>query len=501
MPLQIRRGTSAQRGAITPLPGELIYDTDTGQLFVGNGSTVGGATTTGISIEDAADTAAALFQTGSHSGITFAYNDAAGRIDATVTVAATGPFDGDLTGSVFADDSTLLVDGTGGRLVGPLATSGFSTFGSITTLQEGNVNIVRNTYSNVAGSGFLFQQHHNTADAVDFTFSRSRGTGLVPTTLLNGDDIADLNFLGHNGTAYISGAALSATVDGAPTANGVPTKLSFLTNNGTVRIARAELSSAGIWKTDNLGALSGTTINVVDDNNITIGDVRLNADGLSTINTNASLTLSANGTGSVNIESVRIIGNTISVTDSTILNIESLQISGSTISTTDSSDITVSQASTFSSNLTVDGTLTVSDSIVQNNPNRDYVSTTLQTQGVARVVEGVQNGTYTQLVTNTPETYTTISYNSTTYKGCRAIFKVHQSTNVYIAEVLLVNDTTAVTIVNAQATAATINFSIIGSITADYDSATGSIRLRPITSSSITSGLNLFWTVSYQLFT
>ena len=294
---------------------------------------------------------------------------------------------------------------------------------------------------------------------------------------------------------------MSATVDGAPTANGVPTKLSFLTNNGTVRIARAELSSAGIWKTDNLGALSGTTINVVDDNNITIGDVRLNADGLSTINTNASLTLSANGTGSVNIESVRIIGNTISVTDSTILNIESLQISGSTISTTDSSDITVSQASTFSSNLTVDGTLTVSDSIVQNNPNRDYVSTTLQTQGVARVVEGVQNGTYTQLVTNTPETYTTISYNSTTYKGCRAIFKVHQSTNVYIAEVLLVNDTTAVTIVNAQATAATINFSIIGSITADYDSATGSIRLRPITSSSITSGLNLFWTVSYQLFT
>jgi hypothetical protein len=105
------------------------------------------------------------------------------------------------------------------------------------------------------------------------------------------------------------------------------------------------------------------------------------------------------------------------------------------------------------------------------------------------------------LVTNTAETYTTISYNSTIYKGCRATFKVHQSTNVYISEVLLVNDTTTVTIVNAQATAAAINFSIIGSITADYDSASGTIRLRPITSTSITSGLNLFWTVSYQLFT
>ena len=454
MPLQIRRGSTAQRLAITPLIGELIYDTTTGQLFVGNGTTLGGATTTGISTEDAQDTAASLFTTGSHSGITFAYNDAAGRIDATVTVAATGPFDGDLTGSVFADDSTLLVDGTGGRLVGPLATSGFSTFGSITTLEEGNINIVRNTYSNVAGAGFLFQQHHNTADSVDFTFSRSRGTGLAPTTLLNGDDIADLNFLGHNGTAYISGAALSATVDGAPTANGVPTKLSFLTNNGTVRIARAELSSAGIWKTDTIQSLT----------------------------TNSDIAISGNGTGNVNIESVKI--------------------SGSTISTTDSSSITVSQASTFSSNLTVDGTLTVGDSIVQTSVNKDYVTTTLQTQGVDRVVSGVQNGTYTQLASSTSETYTTISYNSSTYKGCRATFKVHQFTNVYIAEVLLANSSAAVTIVNAQAAAATSGATnLISSITADYDSVTGTIRLRPITSTSVTSGLNLFWTVSYQLFT
>jgi hypothetical protein len=457
MPLQIRRGTTAQRqaliGALAPLPGELIYDTVEQKIYVGDGTTTGGNALTGISTEDAQDAAAGLFTTGSHSGITFTYNDAAGRIDATVTVAATGPFDGDLTGSVFADDSTLLVDGTNGTLVGPLATSGFSTFGSNVTLQDGNINIVRNTYSSAAAAGFLFQQHHSTADSVNFSFIRSRGTGSVPTTLLNGDDIIDLSFVGHNGTTYISGAALSATVDGAPTANGVPTKFSFITNNGTSQATRAELSSAGIWKVDSITAYT----------------------------TNSDIAISGNGSGNVNIESVKI--------------------SGSTISTTDSSGITVSQASTFSSNLTVDGTLTIGDSIVQNNPNRDYVSTTLQTQGVARVVSGVQNGTYTQLVTNTPETYTTISYNSTIYKGCRAIFKVNQSTNVYIAEVLLVNDTTTVTIVNAQATAATINFSIIGSITADYDSATGSIRLRPITSSSITSGLNLFWTVSYQLFT
>jgi hypothetical protein len=98
MPLQIRRGTTAQRLLITPLPGELIYDTTTGQIFVGNGSTAGGATTTGISTEDAQDAAAGLFTSGSHSGITFAYNDATGRIDATVT-AVGGTGDGVIPGS------------------------------------------------------------------------------------------------------------------------------------------------------------------------------------------------------------------------------------------------------------------------------------------------------------------------------------------------------------------------------------------------------------------
>jgi hypothetical protein len=436
------------------LPGELIYDTIEQKIYVGDGTTTGGNALTGISTEDAEDAAAGLFTTGSHSGITFTYNDAAGRIDATVTVAATGPFDGDLTGSVFADDSTLLVDGVAGALVGPLATSGFSTFGNSTTLQDGNISIVRNTYSTNSLAGFLFRQHHNTADAVNFSFLRSRGTGLASTTVLDGDDIADLVFIGHNGTASISGATLSAIVDGSPTINGVPTKFAFLTNNGTSLDSRAELSATGIWRVNTISAIT----------------------------TNSDIAISGNGTGNVNIESVKI--------------------SGSTISTTDSSSITISQASTFSSNLTVDGTLTVGDSVVQNNPNRDYVSTTLQTQGVARVVSGVQNGTYIQVVSSTAETYTAISYNSTTYRGCRALIKAsYGNTNVYIGEVLLANDTTTVTIVNAQTTAATIGTSPISSVTADYDSATASIRLRPVTASTLSSGANYNWTVSYQLFT
>jgi hypothetical protein len=284
MPLQIRRGTTAQRLAITPLTGELVYDTTTGQLFVGNGTTLGGATTTGISTEDAQDAAASLFTTGSHSGITFAYNDAAGRIDATVTVAATGPFDGDLTGSVFSDSSTLLVDGTGGRLVGPLATSGLvgdldtasftinsstgnvniaptgrTNFGSDTSLINGDVYITRNSYSGTFGDGFTFAQHHATADAVNLNFLRTRGTGLAIAAVANGDDIADFNFIGHDGTNRVSIGGITARVSGAVSLGIVPGEIMFDTRNTAGVLAeKAVLTSEGIWRVNSIQALSGT---------------------------------------------------------------------------------------------------------------------------------------------------------------------------------------------------------------------------------------------------
>ena len=42
MALRLRRGTDAERLAITPVAGELVYTTDTKRVYVGDGSTVGG---------------------------------------------------------------------------------------------------------------------------------------------------------------------------------------------------------------------------------------------------------------------------------------------------------------------------------------------------------------------------------------------------------------------------------------------------------------------------
>jgi hypothetical protein len=334
MPLQIRRGTTAERLTITPLPGELIYDTTTEEIFVGDGVQAGGRVTTGVSIEDASDAAAALFTSGVHTGIVFDFNDTNNQINASVSfntllenlnlnefdIVGTGNIniDGQITanvnGSIFADDSILLVDAVSGQLVGPLATSGLASnldlngftitdgldqdvkinalgtgnvvlqsnlnvnsngnirktgilnistsdlvaIGDNGELIDGNLYITRNSHSNSLGQGFTFAQHHNTADAVNFLFYRTRGTGAVPLSLQDGDDLADIVFAGHNGSSIVGGASISVTVEGPLLPGQIPTKFSFGTNSGTNSAIRAELSSQGVWKVNTIQGLTDT---------------------------------------------------------------------------------------------------------------------------------------------------------------------------------------------------------------------------------------------------
>ena len=128
MPLQIRRGTNAERLLMAqPLAaGELLYVTDDQRLYIGNNTTLGGVQITGYNDENARDAVATMFTSTTHSGISFVYNDALDTLTATVNlntisgVVTAGGFIGDIRGSVFADDSTVLVDGVAGVLRGTL---------------------------------------------------------------------------------------------------------------------------------------------------------------------------------------------------------------------------------------------------------------------------------------------------------------------------------------------------------------------------------------------
>jgi hypothetical protein len=123
MPLQIRRGSEAERLLMTvPLaPGELLYAD--GRLFVGDGQLNGGVLVTGYSDNDAKDAAAEMLADNTHSGISFSYNSSTKVISANVDLSNyTGILKADaFKGSVFADDGStiggdVLVDAVDGKI-------------------------------------------------------------------------------------------------------------------------------------------------------------------------------------------------------------------------------------------------------------------------------------------------------------------------------------------------------------------------------------------------
>jgi len=114
MSLKLRRGTEAQRGTIVPAEGELIYTTDTKKLYIGDAITTGGNL---LDLELKGNIAGNVnLLTHSILGTNLEIDGANGNIYAA-TVSA------DLKGSVFADDSTVLIDGINGRILGEVYTS------------------------------------------------------------------------------------------------------------------------------------------------------------------------------------------------------------------------------------------------------------------------------------------------------------------------------------------------------------------------------------------
>jgi hypothetical protein len=392
MPLQIRRGTNAERAAMSvPLvPGELLYTTDSQKIYVGNGSTIGGLLVSGFNENDAKDAAAEMIVNGSHQRISFSYDDESktlsavvdttlddgpltadafvgsvfaddstllvdaingqivGPVFANVTGNVTGNLEGsvtgDLVGSVFADNSTLLVDAVEGRIVGPVFanvtgsvfssssallvdaangnivgpiasaglaadfdTSGFSiitsddqdilltpdigrrvivnsnleitgdinktgtlnilstsltSFGNNPSGIDGNVRILRNTYSSTFGQGFTYAQHHATQEVVPLSLVRTRNTGASPTAVVDGDEIANIEFYGHDGLLIREVASIRAVVDGTVILGNIPGRIEFRTANGGSTVA-AIIDSTNKFKVDVIEGLTTSKTSIV----------------------------------------------------------------------------------------------------------------------------------------------------------------------------------------------------------------------------------------------
>ena len=126
MALQIRRGTDTERQGITPKAGEPIFVTDTKKLFIGDGSTAGG-----VQVDTTAGLSNVIEDTSPQLGGTLDLNNqnitGTGNINISGIISASAM---DLKGSVFADDSTLLIDGISGTIPASNLT-GIATIGVI----------------------------------------------------------------------------------------------------------------------------------------------------------------------------------------------------------------------------------------------------------------------------------------------------------------------------------------------------------------------------------
>jgi hypothetical protein len=201
MSLQIRRGTAAQLANITPVQGELIFTTDTQQVYVGDGTTAGGipvavggggnltgvninasgnisagGNITGVNITASGNTTSANFSTAGTLSATG--NLRGGNINTTGLVTATG----NVTGNYFIGNGSQLtgiVSSYANTNVAAYLASGNSLSISITGSVSAQGNI---TGAYHIGNGFFLTGIVSYSNAAVATFMGSGNAMTISTT-------------------------------------------------------------------------------------------------------------------------------------------------------------------------------------------------------------------------------------------------------------------------------------------------------------------------------
>lgn len=254
---------------------------------------------------------------------TFKYNPGTGILNVADIVAGsftgnvvgntsgihTGTVIGELKGSVFADDSTILVDAVDGVLRGTLVgnvtgnvTGNLTgsvgslavTIGSTTT--SGQIRTFSNIDSNIP---LLSESFHNTvASNNHWRWERARGTATAPTAVQVGDVLGSIRFAGYDGTAQQVGAILRAEVGGGATSGVTPGAFRFLVTGSDGQSTTALLIGATRNVTVPAGSL---TVNqsVTAGDGFNTGFLRISDNKIATSTTNADIEFDPNGTGTV----------------------------------------------------------------------------------------------------------------------------------------------------------------------------------------------------------
>ncbi len=103
--------------------------------------------------------------------------------------------------------------------------SGRLLVGTSSSVWDASVEVAR-----VGGSQFVGHRYGANAFPSEFSFLKSRGASIGTNTIVNdADTIGQISFRGADGSSYIPGASISASVDGTPGTNDMPGRLVFST--------------------------------------------------------------------------------------------------------------------------------------------------------------------------------------------------------------------------------------------------------------------------------
>lgn len=212
MSLKIRRGTNTERLQITPAEGELIYTTDTKNLYIGDGTTVGGTLTNGIGYTGSSGSTGLLGGT-----LTSDLNISNNRITNGTNLTINGSIGSIISNSITSpnlQNVTNLSFGTNALLSGNTVNSTVAHFNYVNT---------NNTFTSPWVNFFSVQ---NNPSSQGLNFTKARGTIFSPTSVQNGDQISSISATGYTGSYVIMGI-ISAHVDGDIVGNIAPGKWSF----------------------------------------------------------------------------------------------------------------------------------------------------------------------------------------------------------------------------------------------------------------------------------
>jgi hypothetical protein len=468
MALKLRRGTEANRTSITPAEGEIIYVTDTKKIYVGDGTTPGGvlqggsggggsltgitdnATASVLTLSDAnisidvdlsitgqeivgdgdinisGDVTASGAGTGIITANSFVGN-VTGNVTGNAVGAHTGTFDGDMTGSVFSDDSTIIVDGNTRTLHGNLQDVNKITYDTSLNVSHGTSGSIGTTnFSNTEEAQYLkirrtdagtasdqnigligFDQIDDTGTKTYVSFAAWH-SGLYLGTSSSGS-YAATNYVGFaDGNMaigdYTPAAGLRLDVRGNVKATGFIQTGSFTTAERDALTAangmmiynttnsRFQIYEAGNWlnmREVSSGGGGGSTDNY-SHWNVTADDSTLRVvNGQETIGIlgGTGITTASDAEGNITITGTVEDFTDLGVTPTTLAGygitdaatsaqgaladsavqpatLGSFTFTGTTLDSSDSSGVVVTPAATFSSDVTVENDLIVTNKII-----------------------------------------------------------------------------------------------------------------------------------------